>query len=250
MSEIFYPKDEQDVSDFIFDSFNKNNPIEIIGHGSKKIGRIIQCSQTLSLKSMNGILEYFPEELYIKVLPGTPLNFIESALKEKNQNLGFEPNDLGYIYKSTKCHNDAKVHLIKNFYSITKQKIARFFSVHAHLSIDFAFKPKNWVNHFSTLEKMNYNDLFKIIIISFFGLNYIFYMAMILINLRDRNKKFLNYFLIINLILYLYLLFVSFYGSTWEQERMRYTGYSFIFISTCLIIKRLFLQKEFKYIKV
>jgi len=159
-------------------------------------------------------------------------------------------NDLGYIYKSTKCHNDAKVHLIKNFYSITKQKIARFFSVHAHLSIDFAFKPKNWVNHFSTLEKMNYNDLFKIIIISFFGLNYIFYMAMVLINLRDRNKKFLNYFLIINLILYLYLLFVSFYGSTWEQERMRYTGYSFIFISTCLIIKRLFLQKEFKYIKV
>lgn len=99
MSEIFYPKDEQDVSDFIFDSFNKNNPIEIIGHGSKKIGRITQCSQTLSLKSMNGILEYFPEELYIKVLPGTPLNFIESALKEKNQNLGFEPNDLGYIYK-------------------------------------------------------------------------------------------------------------------------------------------------------
>lgn len=99
MSEIFYPKDEQDVSDFIFDSFNKNNPIEIIGHGSKKIGRIIQCSQILSLKSMNGILEYFPEELYIKVLPGTPLNFIESALKEKNQNLGFEPNDLGYIYK-------------------------------------------------------------------------------------------------------------------------------------------------------
>ena len=99
MSEIFYPKDEQDVSDFVFDSFNKNNPIEIIGHGSKKIGRIIQCSQTLSLKSMNGILEYFPEELYIKVLPGTPLNLIESVLKEKNQNLGFEPNDLGYIYK-------------------------------------------------------------------------------------------------------------------------------------------------------
>lgn len=99
MSEIFYPKDEKDVSDFVFDSFNKNNPIEIIGHGSKKIGRIIQCSQTLSLKSMNGILEYFPEELYIKVLPGTPLNLIESALKEKNQNLGFEPNDLGYIYK-------------------------------------------------------------------------------------------------------------------------------------------------------
>ena len=43
MSEIFYPKDEQDVSDFIFDSFNKNNPIEIIGHGSKKLAGLFNA---------------------------------------------------------------------------------------------------------------------------------------------------------------------------------------------------------------
>ena len=158
-------------------------------------------------------------------------------------------NDLGYIYKSTKCHNSAKKHLIKNFYSITKQKIARFFTVHAHLSIDFAFKPKNWIKHFSTLEKMNNNNFFKIIVIFFFGLNYFFYAAITLNSLRDRNKNFLSYFLTINLILYLYLLFVAFYGSTWEQERMRYTGYSFIFISTCLIIKELFLKKKLNLLK-
>tara|TARA_B100001059_G_C17836825_1_gene588726 strand:+ start:3698 stop:4900 length:1203 start_codon:yes stop_codon:yes gene_type:complete len=98
MSGLFSAKSEQEVSDFIFESYNNNNPLELVGYNSKKIGRIIQASQTLSMESMSGILEYFPEELYIKVLPGTSINEIESALKEKNQFLGFEPNDLGYIY--------------------------------------------------------------------------------------------------------------------------------------------------------
>lgn len=98
MSDIFYSKNEQEVSDFIFENYNKNNPIEIVGQSSKKIGRIIQTSQSLSLKNMSGILEYFPEELYIKVLPGTSLEEIETTLKSKNQYLGFEPTDLGYLY--------------------------------------------------------------------------------------------------------------------------------------------------------
>ena len=98
MSELFSAKSEQEVSDFVFENYNKNNPLELVGHNSKKIGRIIQASQTLSMGSMSGIIEYFPEELYIKVLPGTSVNEIETALKEKNQFLGFEPNDLGYIY--------------------------------------------------------------------------------------------------------------------------------------------------------
>ena len=98
MPDLFLPKTEQEVSDFIFDNCNKSNPIEIIGNGSKKIGRIVQSSQTLSLKSMSGILEYFPEELYIKVLPGTPILEIETTLKQKNQFFGFEPNDLGFLY--------------------------------------------------------------------------------------------------------------------------------------------------------
>lgn len=98
MSDIFYSKNEQEVSDFIFENYNKNNPIEIVGQSSKKIGRIIQTSQSLSLKNISGILEYFPEELYIKVLPGTSLEEIETTLKSKNQYLGFEPTDLGYLY--------------------------------------------------------------------------------------------------------------------------------------------------------
>tara|TARA_B100000963_G_scaffold319639_1_gene301651 strand:- start:6493 stop:7695 length:1203 start_codon:yes stop_codon:yes gene_type:complete len=98
MSGLFSAKSEQEVSDFIFENYNKNNPLELVGNNSKKIGRIIQASQSLSMEPMSGILEYFPEELYIKVLPGTSLNEIETVLKEKKQFLGFEPNDLGYIY--------------------------------------------------------------------------------------------------------------------------------------------------------
>jgi len=85
MSELFSAKSEQEVSDFVFENYNKNNPLEVVGHNSKKIGRIIQASQTLSMDLMSGIIEYFPEELYIKVLPGTSINEIETALKEKNQ---------------------------------------------------------------------------------------------------------------------------------------------------------------------
>ena len=98
MSGFYSAKSEQEVSDFIFENFKNNSPLEIVGNNSKKIGRIIQSSQTLSLGSMSGILEYFPEELYIKTLPGTSIEEIETELGKKNQFLGFEPNDLGYIY--------------------------------------------------------------------------------------------------------------------------------------------------------
>ncbi len=98
MSDPFFPKNDQEVSDFIFENYQKETPIEINGSNSKKIGRIIQTSNNLSFAKLQGILEYFPEELYIKVLPGTLLSEVEKTLEKKNQMLGFEPNDLGYVY--------------------------------------------------------------------------------------------------------------------------------------------------------
>ena len=63
MHGVFNAKSEDEVSDFIYENYNKKNPLEIVGHNSKRIGRIIQSSHTMSLRSMSGILEYFPEEL-------------------------------------------------------------------------------------------------------------------------------------------------------------------------------------------
>ena len=148
-------------------------------------------------------------------------------------------NDLGYIYKSLNCDQKAKKHLLLNFTEITKQKIQRFISVHAHLSIDFAFKPKNWKTKFYKLEELNNNFFFKLITLIFFGSIYLFYLYLILDYGFKKNRNFSDHFLLINLLLYSYLIIVSFYGSTWEQERMRYTGYSFIFISISIILKKL-----------
>ena len=67
MSEIYSPSSEHEVADFIKNCNSQEIPIEITGHNSKPIGRLIQCSKSLNLKNLSGIIEYFPEELYIKV---------------------------------------------------------------------------------------------------------------------------------------------------------------------------------------
>jgi glycolate oxidase FAD binding subunit len=95
---IEYPENEKEVSNFIKKFYKSSIPIEIIGSGSKKtIGRSIQCSKTLSLSRLSGIIEYLPEELYIKVKANTSIKLIEDKLRKNNQQLAFEPIDFGYL---------------------------------------------------------------------------------------------------------------------------------------------------------
>ena len=98
MAEIYSPSSENEVVDFIKDSYSLQTPIEISGNNSKSIGRLIQCSKSLQFKNFNGIVEYLPEELYIKVKSGTSLALIEAELDKKNQELAFEPSDMGFLY--------------------------------------------------------------------------------------------------------------------------------------------------------
>ena len=98
-SDVLYPKKEKEVSDIIKKFYKSNIPIEIIGSGSKKqIGKHLQCGKTLSLSMLDGIIEYKPEELYIKVKAGTPIDKIENELKKYKQQLAFEPIDFGYLF--------------------------------------------------------------------------------------------------------------------------------------------------------
>ena len=93
-----YPQDEKQVSNFIKKFYKSNTPIEIVGSGSKaKLGKPIQSAKTLNLSKINGIIEYLPEELYIKVKAGTPIKEIEENLKKNKQQLAFEPIDFGYF---------------------------------------------------------------------------------------------------------------------------------------------------------
>ena len=98
-NSVEYPQNEIEVSNFIKKFYKSNVPIELIGSGSKrKIGKPLQCSKTLNLTKLNGIIEYLPEELYIKVKACTSIQQIEEELKKNKQQLAFEPIDFGYLF--------------------------------------------------------------------------------------------------------------------------------------------------------
>ena len=97
-NSIVYPQNEREVSNFIKKFYKSNIPIELIGTGSKrKIGRPLQCAKILNLSKLNEIIEYLPEELYIKVKASTSIKQIEEELKKNKQQLAFEPIDFGYL---------------------------------------------------------------------------------------------------------------------------------------------------------
>jgi glycolate oxidase FAD binding subunit len=69
-----------------------NHQIEIIGAGSKRsIGQKVHADIELSTLGLSGIDEYTHSELVMSAKAGTPLSFVETALKANNQMLAFEP---------------------------------------------------------------------------------------------------------------------------------------------------------------
>ena len=114
-SSTIYPENEKEVADIIRKFYKSNIPIEIVGSNSKKeIGKSLQCAKIISLSKLNGIIEYFPEELYIKVKAGTRINEIENELKKNNQQLAFEPIDFGYLFSGKSNYGTAAGHAACN----------------------------------------------------------------------------------------------------------------------------------------
>ena len=96
---IFKPSSREEIIEIVKNCYKKNIPLEINGLKSKnKIGRNFQSEKTLDLSNYSGIIEYKPEELYIKVKAGTPIKEIVEQLDKNNQQLAFEPNDFGYLF--------------------------------------------------------------------------------------------------------------------------------------------------------
>ena len=103
-----YPQNEEEVSKFVRQFYKSNIPIELVGSGSKrKIGKPLQCAKILNLSKLNGIIEYLPEELYIKVKACTPIDQIEEELKKNKQQLAFEPIDFGYLFSGKSDYGTA-----------------------------------------------------------------------------------------------------------------------------------------------
>ena len=77
-ASILKPNSEETIAEAIKHCYKKNVPLEISGLGSKKnIGKNFQSQKTLDLSNYSGIIKYEPEELYLKVKSGTPINQIK-----------------------------------------------------------------------------------------------------------------------------------------------------------------------------
>ena len=123
-NNTYYPEDELQVSGVVKELYKKNLPTELIGTSSKSfIGNKIQSAKKLSLSKLSGIIEYLPEELYIKVKANTPLEVVEKELEKNNQGLAFEPIDFGFIEEGKSNKGTIAGHLSCNFAGSRRFKV-------------------------------------------------------------------------------------------------------------------------------
>jgi len=96
MTETLKPESAEQVVDAVAWAAAEDEPLEVLGRATKRgLGRPVQASRGLDLSGLAGITLYEAEELVLSARAGTPLAEVVAALAEKNQELAFEPPDLG-----------------------------------------------------------------------------------------------------------------------------------------------------------
>ena len=99
-NERFLPESEQQAQELVQWAAAGGRTIAIQGRNTKHgFGMAVNADCPLSLEKLSGILEYHPEELVMRALPGTPLREIDEALAEHRQHLAFEPPALNRMYR-------------------------------------------------------------------------------------------------------------------------------------------------------
>jgi len=99
-------RDAKDVEQVVRAAIASEQPLEIIGHGSKRlIGQPMATNALLDMSALNAVTSYEPNELIITVQAGAPLADVQSLIDSKNQQFAFEPVDtaplLGTANKAT-----------------------------------------------------------------------------------------------------------------------------------------------------
>jgi glycolate oxidase FAD binding subunit len=85
-------RDAKDVEQAVRAAIASEQPLEIIGHGSKRmIGQPMATNALLDLSALNAVTAYEPNELIITVQAGAPLADVLSLIDSKNQQFAFEP---------------------------------------------------------------------------------------------------------------------------------------------------------------
>ena len=98
MTDALKARDGKDVEDAVRWALAEGKTLEVVGRGTKRaLGRPSQSDLTLDLSGLTGVTLYEPEELVLSAKAGTPLAEIEALVRDKGQQLAFEPMDYGPI---------------------------------------------------------------------------------------------------------------------------------------------------------
>jgi len=90
--DVLKVRDAGDVETAVRAAIAAEQPLEIVGHGSKRrIGRIMATNAVLDLSALNAVKSYEPNELIVTVEAGAPLADVMSLIDSKNQQFAFEP---------------------------------------------------------------------------------------------------------------------------------------------------------------
>jgi glycolate oxidase FAD binding subunit len=92
--DILKVSEARDVEQVVRAAIASEQPLEIIGHGSKRgIGQVMATNAVLDLSALNAVKSYEPNELIITLEAGVPLSDAISLIDSKNQQFAFEPVD-------------------------------------------------------------------------------------------------------------------------------------------------------------
>jgi glycolate oxidase FAD binding subunit len=90
--DILKVRDAQDVEQAVRAAIADEQPLEIIGHGSKRtVGQPIATNAVLDVSALNAVTSYEPNELILTVQAGAPVADVLSLIDSKNQQFAFEP---------------------------------------------------------------------------------------------------------------------------------------------------------------
>jgi glycolate oxidase FAD binding subunit len=91
-------RDAKDVEQVVRAAIASEQPLEIIGHGTRRqIGQPMATNAVLDLSALNAVSSYEPNELIITVQAGAPLADVQSLIDSKNQQFAFEPMDTSVL---------------------------------------------------------------------------------------------------------------------------------------------------------
>ena len=96
--DILKIRDAADVEAAVRAAIASEQPLEIVGHGSKRsVGHGMATNAVLDVSALNAVTSYEPNELIITVQAGAPLADVLSLIDSKNQEFAFDPMDTSVL---------------------------------------------------------------------------------------------------------------------------------------------------------